>query len=159
MSLQESENLTSPFRVQLLKFEEVVAQGVVKEIIGKSAQVNVREGRFAKTDFARFMGSTIDSDHPFVIDYYGHLKKSRGFLSLVEGKSAQIRNRQLKSMATIVVFFASLKIEDIASITSDPTLRGTYVDFKQIILQRRGFGKKKIVEEFDVSREDRSHVR
>ena len=152
-SPRELEVLNDSFEEYLRKFEEVISQGVARGLVGKSMQVNVREGRFAKTEFARFMGSIIESEVPFVIDFYGHLKRSRGFIALLDSKSSQIQNRQIKSIQTMVVFFASLKIEDISILTTDAQLRGTYSDFKQMILRRRGFGKKKIVEKYDTRRE------
>lgn len=144
------------FLKYLNKFEsEVICVGVKQSIIGKELQVNVREGRLSRTKYADCLGSQVNSDEPFVIDYYGYLKRSRGFVILLGEEKEAIRNRQIKSIKTRVVFFASLKIEQIAEITSSQYLKGGFSEFKNEVLHWRNFGKKKVMEKFDASRTDK----
>ena len=122
------------------KFEsEVVCAGVSQGKIGKLMQVNVRPGRLSYTKYARHIGGVVDTDIPLVIDYYGYLKRSRGFSKYIIGEVGD----QIKSMQTRVVFFASLKIEEIAEITSNQYLKGGFSEFKSMILHWRGFENKK----------------
>jgi hypothetical protein len=145
------------FSKYLYKFEtELVAKGVSEGIIGKESLVNVREGKFACTKFARHLGTRVESDVPFVIDYYGYLKRSNGFDNLIKSKEIAIRNRQIKSIYTTVVYFASLKIEEIAEITSSQYLKSWFPEFKKDILYRRNFEKrKKTTEEQTTARSNR----
>lgn len=143
------------FLKYLNKFEsEVICAGVRKSIIGKELQVNVRDGRLSHTKYARFLGTQINSNDVFVIDYYGYLKRSKGFVDLLEEEREAIRNRQIKSIKTRVVFFASLKIEQIAEITSSQYLKGGFSEFKNEVLYWRGFGQKKAMEKSELVREN-----
>ena len=143
------------FLKYLNKFEsEVICLGVKQGIIGKSLQVNVRDGKLASSRFAKHLGSRVSTDEPLVVDYYGYLKRSDGFLKLLEEKKEAIRNRQIKSIKTKVVFFASLKIEEIAEITTSQYLKGGFSEFKNQILHWRGFGQKKAMEKHEYKRED-----
>ena len=145
------------FLKYLNKFEsEVICKGVVRKSIGKKMIVNVREGRFACTRYARQIGERVDSDVPFVLDYYGYQKRSQGFIDLIRDKKKSITNRQIKSIQTRVVFFASLKIEEIAELTSNQYLRSGFSEFKKMILHWRGFEKrKKKTRERSIEKEDR----
>jgi hypothetical protein len=143
------------FLKYLNKFEsEVICVGVKQNIIGKDTQVNVREGKLACSKYAKSLGSRVNSEEPFVIDYYGYLKRSNGFISLLQEEKDAIQNRQIKSIKTRVVFFASLKIEEIAEITSNQYLKGGFSEFKNQILHWRGFGQKKVMEEYEYKRTD-----
>lgn len=138
------------FSKYLNKFEsDVICVGVKQGIIGKELQVNVREGKLACTKFAKVLGSRVNSNEPFVIDYYGYLKRSNGFINLLVEEKEAIRNRQIKSIKARVVFFASLKIEEIAEITSSQYLKGGFPEFKNTVLHWRGFGKKKVMEKHE----------
>lgn len=127
----------------LNKFEKVIAAGVTQNIIGKTTLVNVREGKFACTKYARTLGERVNSEVPFVIDYYGYLKRSKGFIILIRDKEEAIRNRQIKCVHAKVVYFASLKIEEIAEVTASQYLRSGFSEFKKLILYWRGFEKRK----------------
>lgn len=132
------------FLKYMSRFEdEVICEGVKRGIIGKQMLVNVREGKFSCTKFARYMGNHLNFSTPFVLDYYGYLKRSEGFADLVREKKNQIKDRQIKCVQAKVVFFAALKIEEIAEITSDQYLRSGFSEFKKIILHWRGFEKRK----------------
>ena len=138
------------FSKYLNKFaSDVICVGVKQGIIGKELQVNVREGRLACTKFAKVLGLRVNSNEPFVIDYYGYLKRSNGFTKLLLEEKEAIKNRQIKSIKTRVVFFASLKIEQIAEITTSQYLKGGFSEFKNEVLHWRGFGKKEIMEKYE----------
>ena len=140
----------------LNKFEKVIEAGVTQNIIGKDTLVNVREGKFACTKYARTLGERVNSEVPFVIDYYGYLKRSKGFINLIRDKEEAIRNRQIKCVHARVVYFASLKIEEIAEVTTSQYLRSGFSEFKKRILYWRGFEKrKKVIEEQGVAETDR----
>jgi hypothetical protein len=145
------------FSKYLNRFEtEVVCKGVTQGIIGKVMLVNVREGKFAYTRYARFLGDQINSEVPFIIDYYGYSKRSKGFIKLIEHKEDLIRNRQIKSIQTKVVFFASIKMEEVAELTSSQYLKSVFSEFKKMILHWRGFEKrKKTGKEQRTARKDR----
>jgi hypothetical protein len=131
------------FRRYMQKFEAAIFEGVKKGQLGVLAPINVREGRFSYTNFARFIGNHLNYSIPFVLDYYGHQKRSRGFTELCQTKVEQIRNRQLKNIQTTVVHFSALKIEDMEKITTSPYLKSGFAEFKNIILEKRGYSRER----------------
>jgi hypothetical protein len=143
-------------KYQKLFENEVICKGVAEGLIGKITPINVRSGRLSYTSYAKRLGAKIDSDLSFGIDYYGYLKRSKGLIDSIDLRKELIRNRQIKSIQTNVVFFASLKIETIADITSSQYLKGGFPEFKKIILHWRGFEKrKKTSRKQDAKGEDR----
>jgi hypothetical protein len=85
------------------------------------------------------MGKRLPYEESMVIDYYGYYKKSKGFFDYASSLSEGNNDRQVKSITSTVVHFASLKIEEIALITSNPYLVSKYVEFKKMVLEKRGF--------------------
>lgn len=145
------------FKKYLRNFESrVIYEGVKSGALGKLRLVNVREGKLSRTKFARLMGDSLDFPVPFVIDYYGYSKRSKGFNRFVEDEIKRVGDRQVKSVQTTVVFLASLKIEDLSKITSSQYLKGGFSEFKETILHWRGFekGKKKILGRQNPKRKD-----
>jgi len=130
------------FKRYLALFEEcIICQGVKRELLGKILSVNIREGKFSCSRFARIVGRVSPFSIPFVIDYYGHLKRSQGFVDVAREVVNSMRDQQIKSIDTTVVFFASLKIEEIADITGDQYLKGGFSELKKTLLQWRNFEK------------------
>lgn len=124
----------------LRKFEnEIIREGVLRGIIGSNKLITCRPLPFDSSRFARDMGKRLPYEESMVIDYYGYYKKSKGFFVYAESISSGNNSKQLKSITSAVVHFASLKIEDIALITSNPYLISRYVEFKNIVLEKRGF--------------------
>jgi hypothetical protein len=128
-------------KYQRLFESEVISKGVTSGVIGKSALVNVRKGKLAYTKYAEYLGAIVDSETQFVIDYYGYLKWSKGFLKLI--RDNEEATKQIKSIQSTVVYFASIKIEVIAELTSNQYLRGGFSEFKKEILYWRGFENRK----------------
>lgn len=122
----------------LRRFEnEVFYPGVKSGVIGAIRLVNCRSVPFDTSQFSKGMGKYLPFDEVIVLDYYGYYKKSNGFRKLAEDLSTS--GRQVKSMSALVVHFASIKIEDIVAITSNPYLISKFVEFKKEVLERRGF--------------------
>lgn len=127
------------FKRYLPLFEEViVARGIAKGILGKDRLVPVRSGRLWGVKFGRSIGEKIESELSFAVDYYGYIKKSTGFFAEV----AELQGVQVKMMGTKLVYFASIRIEDIARLSS--SLVQDFPDFKEFILSLRGFKKNEI---------------
>jgi len=116
---------------------QLVANGVKCGEIGKEELVSVRSGRLAAQNFGIRLGQRINTETPFAIDYYGYLKKSDGFYSLVQSLAKAHSGSQIKSVVVPVVHFAALKIEHIMSLSAD--LVTDFYLFKQRVLQLRGF--------------------
>lgn len=128
------------FRKFLIKFEnEVILRGVEQGVLGQYELVACRTCKSDKSRFAQAIGKLLPYKMPIVIDYYGYYKKSAGFYALVEEEQNQISNRQIKMIGSVVVHFASIKIEDINLLTSSSYLTSKFADFKMQMLAKRGF--------------------
>ena len=127
------------FRSYLRKFEhDVIAAGVEKGLLGKDKLVPLRNGKLARSKFGKLIGVRIDSEIVFAVDYYGHMKKSRGLVNTANDTSAE-KEGQVRLLEAPVVHFASIKIEDIASL--DVNMIALFPTFKQKMLIERGFKK------------------
>jgi hypothetical protein len=116
-------------------FEDlVVSRGVDLGILGALSKVSVRSGALSGQRFGRVMGKECNSDKLFAIDYYGLIKKSRGFFALASGVSP---GQQVKSIEVPLVYFAAIRIEQIAQIW--PDLVSGFPRFKKLVLDSRGF--------------------
>ncbi len=131
------------FHKYIKQFEAAIFEGVKKGQIGILAPINVREGSFSYTKFARFIGNHLEYNVPFVLDYYGYQKRSKRFIEVCQIKIEQIQKRQLKNIQTTVVHFSALTIEDMERITTSPYLKGGFAEFKNIILEKRGFTRER----------------
>ena len=120
-------------------FEQMIAKGVKDQTFNKTEIVSIRGSKLGKTKFGILLGFTIDSNTEFAIDYYGYFKRSRGFNSKITVLKKEIKAKQLKAVATIVIHFASIRIEQIAKL--DASLVGGFPAFKNFILEKRGFRK------------------
>jgi hypothetical protein len=113
----------------------VVICGFELDMFTKHTLVPVRPCRLAFEHFGRLLGRTFDYAFPLVIDYYGMIKKSSGFME----KIMDIGKYQVKMLQAPVVFFASIRIEDVAEIA--PALVSGFPAFKNRLLAERGFIK------------------
>lgn len=121
----------------LLEFEKcVILKGVKQGIIGAPTMVPTRPGKLAKTKFGRKLGEVILSSDVLSVDYYGHIRKSIGFI-----KTVSEAKEQLRMMEAIMVHFAALKVEDIDKIA--PEMCAGFASFKKKLLVARGFWKGK----------------
>ena len=136
------------FKQDLYRFEkEVIVKGVFEKklpMFSKKAAVSVKDCRLHKTPFGEDIGWLIDTDLILTIDYYGHLKKSRGFYDYYSCKNL-IEKQQIKLIESAVVFFASIRIEDVAAVTNEVGIIAGFPFIKNEILIRRGFRKRVIV--------------
>lgn len=124
----------------LRKFEnEIILEGVKQGTIGANRLITCRPVPFDSSRFAREMGRYLPFEEPIVLDYYGYYKKSKGFIEALKLVSNGSAERQVKSITCMTVHFASLKIEEISQITTNSHLLSRYVDFKKMVLSKRGF--------------------
>ena len=119
--------------------EEVVYAGIVKDKLGVKELVSVRNGKLARTNFGRSIGCVLPWEVPAALDYYGHFKKSLGFLSHAAEQAEYYRGKQVHLLRTTVVHFASIRIEQVAQISNNSFLTAGFPDFKRAILVRRGY--------------------
>ncbi len=134
--------MTELFFKYLHIFEtEFVPEGLHKGILGKSWLISIREGKLSRTTFGQLLGTTVESTVPFALDYYGHIKKSKGLILYINSKLIALKGRQLKKVESTIIHFASITIEDISEITEDPLIITKFSEFKQILLKNRGYLK------------------
>jgi len=125
----------------LSKFEERVivsgaSNGTLKHLV-KTADVPVSGCKLYKSGFGVYMGHIVDTDLILTIDYYGYLKRSRGFISFAEGKNS-------KTLKSKIIYFASIKIEDVVKATEDAEVIVAFPKLKDKILIKRGFRKERV---------------
>jgi hypothetical protein len=121
--------------------KRVIERGIADGIFSKEELVSARPGRLAKTRFGRSLGQKCSSDLEFVVDYYGYLKKSDGLLKSISKLQSEMIGKQVKMVSTIVVHFASLKIEEVARISQSPRVVAGFPLFKNELLEMKGFIK------------------
>jgi len=114
---------------------DVIEVGIKRGLFSRQEFVPMRDGRLSRTMFGRVLGTRVRSSHPFAVDYYGLMKKSTGLLAQV-GMATGV---QVKMVETVVVHFASVRIESIAFLA--PKLVQDFPIFKQLVLQWRRFPK------------------
>jgi len=142
-SLRSGNSLIEPmpkgdaFRKYLQAFEEqVIINGFEQGFFSQHILVPVRHGRLSSTRFGKLMGISFDYPKALVIDYYGLLKKSEGFyLTLAQNPGEY----QVKMFWSPIVYFASVRIEDISYLAPDLVIG--FSAFKERILIERGFRK------------------
>jgi len=124
------------FKEYLSLFESHVLAS--KALFGvKEELVPVRPGRLSRAPVGALLGSTFVLPEPLVVDYYGHLKKSSGFLVKVERAKKKYVGKQVRMVLAPVVHFATVKIEVVAKLA--PELVADFPAFKKRILNTRGF--------------------
>lgn len=128
------------FDKYLKSFEKrVVARGIAEGSLGKTEQVSVRPDKLSALPFGEKMGEVIDHHASFAIDYYGYIKKSKGFFNQA-GELAKSTEKQPKDMRVVIVHFASVRVEKVAKLA--PSLVADFPGFKKEILDTRGFNHK-----------------
>lgn len=101
----------------------------------RKQQVPVDRCKLSRT-FGKCIGSVVDTDLILTVDYYGYLKKSRGFYKAAE-------NVDDKTIRSNLIHFASIKIEDITNVTQNVDVIVGFAKLKNQILIERGFRKVK----------------
>ena len=126
------------FQNILNRFEkEIIVKAVLSEdkAFTKICSVSTKDSKLI--DFGLMIGLVIDTDLILTIDYYGYLKKAKGFIDKLN-KS----DEKLKTIDSFLVHFASIKMEDIISVTNDIDLIANFPKLKTEILIKRGFKKR-----------------
>lgn len=97
--------------------------------------VSTKPSKLISTDFGKFVGAVFDYDGILVLNYYGLMKMSSGFVKRVE----EIRESgvEVKSMLAPVVYFAGVKVRDITN--HAPKLLGAFAEYKEFLVKLREF--------------------
>lgn len=131
------------FDYYLTAIEDVfIERGVKLGVFAKTEMVPIRMGKLAKTRFGNKIGHTIPSDEIFVVNYYGHLKKSDGFRRLVRQRQHDFQGKQIKMIKAIVVHFSSIRMEmlaDLTRTTAESEVVVLYPKFKKELVRLRSF--------------------
>lgn len=118
-------------------FETNVIQAVIRKEIGKAIRVPTKPNALQDTPFGFALGHEIDSDVPFLIDYYGYLKRTRAQDDAI--KRIIACDDPPRHIIAHVVHFAGLHIDDVHRFA--PAMLAKFTDFKNHILELRGFKK------------------
>ena len=122
------------WKTYLNKFEEkVIIPLVLNGSTAKEGMITLKNGKLANTNFGKFLGGMLVCDKPLAIDYYGHIKKSTGIIDVVK----KYNGIEIKSIKVPVVYWASIKNEDILNLA--PELMDGFPLFKKHLIDLRGF--------------------
>ena len=124
------------FRKLVLDFEkDIIIGGIAKKVFSRRVNVPVKRGKLSYQKFGRILGDVIDTRLVIAIDYYGHIKKSLGFLEKIKS----FGNPPPIEINSYLVHFASVKMEDVATMTNDVRIMINFPRLKSEILILRGF--------------------
>lgn len=115
----------------------VIVAGIGLGELGIIRDVSAQPGKLDGREFGLRMGDALDSDLVAVLDYYGYLKKSRGFKRRIAAGERALRGWPIKALRATIVHFAGVRLELVAELAPD-LVRG-FVRFKGEILDLRGF--------------------
>ena len=122
------------YKAYITSFENrVIIPGAVNSRFGKEGMVTLKNGKLYNTAFGKFIGNLLECEEILAIDYYGHIKKSSGMLKVIEN----YKGIEVKSIMVPVVYFASVKNEDITALA--PELMDGFPLFKKQLIELRGF--------------------
>lgn len=122
------------FRNYLHDFEEqVIIRGVEDGVFGKEMMISARRGKLDSTKFGQLMGSHFEYIESVVIDYYGLIKKSTGFVT----KLNSVEEIEAKAAKAMIVHFASVKDAHIVKLA--PNLIVGFPPFKEYLIKVRNF--------------------
>lgn len=124
------------FFTYLPEFEKRVVESFVLDGCIKKEKIPIRAGKLANATFGRKLGGMIDSMEIFAIDYYGHIKRSKGLIFEFHTILANVPE-QVKSVEAPLVYFASIRFEKVAKYA--PDLVADFRWFKKNLLDMRGF--------------------
>jgi len=127
------------FRKLIDDFEkDIIVGGIAKKVFTKRADVPTKRGKLSYQEFGKTLGNVIDTRLVLAIDYYGHIKKSLGFLE----KMKSCGNPLPAEMNSYLVHFASVKMEDVAAMTDDVRIMINFPRLKNEVLILRGFRRR-----------------
>jgi hypothetical protein len=118
-------------------FENAIRLGIENNILGVTKPVPAHIGKLHKRKICKVMGVEIATDVVMAIDYYGYMKKSRGFNSQVKEVMENYKGSQVKLLDAKVVHFNSVRLEVLAKLA--PELVTQFGDFKKAVLDAREF--------------------
>ncbi len=117
--------------------KNIIIAGVEKGLVpSNEVMVPVKDGKLDGTPFGKFLGNRFEHEEVLVIDYYGLIKKSAGFIDKYNSFADEVEVRRLKAH---IVHFASIKIEDIVNLDKDLAI--DFPGFKKYLVALRGFKK------------------
>jgi hypothetical protein len=122
------------FKEYLSEFEtKVMIAGVRSGMFKGTFNVSVRPGKLDSTDFGKLIGTVIPSvDTPLALDYYGLIKKSKGFFEVFPKD-----DESLVVVRTPIVHFPAIKIDMIIELCRELVFDFTH--FKHQLIRYRGF--------------------
>lgn len=128
------------FRQLIDDFErDIIVGGIAKKVFTKRANVPTKRCKLSYREFGKTIGRTIDTRLVLAVDYYGYIKKSIGFLEKVRSMG----NPAPTEINCYLVHFASVKMENVAAMTSDVGVMINFPRLKNEILILRGFREKR----------------
>ena len=95
--------------------------------------ISAKRGRLDSTKFGQLIGTQFEYSNPLVIDYYGLIKKSTGFVK----KLNSIEDLEIKAAQALTVHFASIKDAHIVKLA--PDLIVGFPPFKEYLIRVRNF--------------------
>ena len=115
--------------------QKVMIPCVDAKVFTRKIMVSTKRPKLLFTKFGRFVGEAFKHEDLLVLNYYGLNKLSTGFLNKVQ----KLRNEgfDIKTVETIVVYFAAIKMANIT--TFAPELTNGFTDFKDYLVDMRGF--------------------
>lgn len=126
------------FRKLIDDFERnIIVGGIIDKRFTKKSLVSTKRGKLSKQEFGKTIGDVIKTKIVLAIDYYGHIKRSEGFLNKMN--SMDVLPTEMRSY---LVYFASIKMEDIVARTNDVGVMIQFPKLKNEILTLRGFVKR-----------------
>lgn len=131
MELEHFQKLVKDFE------KNIIIEGVNRGRFSRKVVVSTKNCKLSRKDFGKRVGNVIDTDRVIVVDYYGYLKRSRGFIKKYRRSSFP------KEVLTHMIHFASIKMEDVASLI--PNNVHAMLDFPRLkneILILRGFRRR-----------------
>lgn len=122
------------FRSYLHDFEEqVIIKGIEDKTFGKEMMISARRGKLDSTKFGQLLGSQFEYSKSVVVDYYGLMKKSTGFIT----KLNSVEEIEAKAAMALVVHFSSVK--DFHIVKLAPELMVGFPPFKEYLIKIRNF--------------------
>jgi len=113
----------------------VLIPGVDRGIFRTTVKAPVRNQKLSKSKFGQFIGAEFEWDKLMVIDYYGVIKRSSGFYSVV--KKFADKGIELRSIVSPVAYFAGIKVEHLSDLA--PDLLPDFPTFKRFLVELRDF--------------------
>jgi hypothetical protein len=127
------------FQQYIENFERRVALlGILSYGLGNMSKIPIRPGKLDDSPISHFLGKQIQTQYLFAIEYYGYLKKSKGFYDYVSQEARFLSDGGCLRITAPVVHFGAIKSKVVADLA--PDLMREFHEFKSVLLEKRGFG-------------------